>query len=142
MVTTFDIYDRTTPTNIVDSMPPNHYFVFGSNEGGRHGKGAAKTAMRFGAKYGQSFGEQGATFAIPTVNASISNKLKVEKIKKYVDKFIQHAKENPTKIYYVTPIGCGLAGHQPKDIAPLFKECIDLKNVCLPSVFWRNLIKF
>jgi hypothetical protein len=142
MITKTKILERITPELIIDSMPPNHYFVFGSNEGGRHGKGAAKTAMSFGAKYGQSFGEQGATFAIPTVNAKINNKLKVEKIKKYVDKFIQHAKENPTKIYYVTPIGCGLAGHNVKDMAPLFKECIDLKNVYLPRVFWRNLIKF
>lgn len=29
----------------------------------------------------------------------------VERIKSYVDRFINHVKKNPTKIYYVTPIG-------------------------------------
>jgi len=66
----------------------------------------------------------------------------VERIKSYVDRFINHVKKNPTKIYYVTPIGCGLAGHHVRDVAPLFQDCIDLKNVYLPKVFWRILIKF
>ena len=141
MPTRIEIWQRTTPEVIVDHIASNHYFVFGSNEAGRHGKGAAKTAMKFGAKYGQAYGFQGATFAIPTVNSSISKKLKIEKIKYWVDKFIVEAKENPDKIFLVTPIGCGLAGWTPKDIAPLFKECIDLENVHLPKVFWRYLIK-
>jgi len=141
MPTKIEVFQRTTSENIIDSIPPHHYFVFGSNEGGKHGAGAAKTAMRFGAKYGQAFGLQGNTFAIPTVNASISNKLSIKKIKYWVDKFIQFAKENPDKTYLVTQIGCGLAGWRPKDIAPLFKECIDLPNVHLPNVFWRILIK-
>ena len=55
--------------------------------------------------------------------------------------FIQFARNNPSKIFLVTPIGCGLAGWSAKDIAPLFKECIDLKNVHLPRIFWRYLIK-
>ena len=60
----------------------------------------------------------------------------------HVDRFVNHVKKNPTKIYYVTPIGCGLAGHHVRDVAPLFQDCIDLKNVYLPKVFWRILIKF
>jgi hypothetical protein len=42
-------------------------FVFGSNEAGRHGRGAALTAVRkHGAREGQGFGPAGNSFAIPT----------------------------------------------------------------------------
>lgn len=41
--------------------------------------------------------------------------------------------------FYVTEIGCGLAGYKPKDIAPLFAECVNLKNVKLPQRFWHKL---
>ena len=45
----------------------NTIFVFGSNPEGRHGAGAAKTAIeKFGAIYGQGEGLQGNSYAIPT----------------------------------------------------------------------------
>jgi hypothetical protein len=72
------------------------------------------------------------------MNAKINNKLKVERIKRYVDRFINHVKKNPTKIYYVTPIGCGLAGHHVRDIAPLFQDCIDLKKRLFTKSFLEN----
>ena len=48
-------------------LHPDLIFVFGSNERGAHGKGAALQAVtEYGAKYGQGFGLQGRSFAIPT----------------------------------------------------------------------------
>lgn len=126
-------------TSYITELKDNEVFVFGSNESGRHGKGAAKTAMKWGAKYGQAEGLQGKTYGIPTVNASISNKLSLNKIKKYVDNFINFAKSTPNKIYLVTEIGCGLAGWAAKDIAPLFKEATNIPNIHLPKKFWRIL---
>lgn len=41
---------RTTPENIT-KLESNQIFVFGSNQSGRHGKGAAKTALGWGAVY-------------------------------------------------------------------------------------------
>jgi hypothetical protein len=110
-------------------------FVFGSNESGRHGMGAAKDAMKFGAIYGQAFGLQRQTFAIPTVNADITGKLEIEKIKEYVDSFINYAKTHCNLRFLVTEIGCGLAGFTADEIAPLFKECLTLNNVYLPIKF-------
>ena len=126
--------------NNITSLKENEIFVFGSNEAGRHGKGAAKTAMKWGAKYGQAEGLQGRTYAIPTVNASISNNLKVEKIDYYVKRFIEVVKSRPDLHFLVTEIGCGLAGMTHKQIAPLFKEAINLPNISLPKHFVR-LIK-
>lgn len=41
--------NRTTPENITKILP-NEVFVFGSNLSGRHGKGAAKTALGWGSQ--------------------------------------------------------------------------------------------
>jgi hypothetical protein len=117
-------------------------FVFGSNQGGKHGAGAAKQALTWGAKYGQAEGLQGRTYGIPTKNHSISRTLALDEIKPYVDRFIQFAKANPTKVFLVTEIGCGLAGLDPKEVAPLFKEVVDQKieNIQLPHRFLRKLL--
>ena len=130
--------NRVTPDDI-KTIKENEVFVFGSNESGRHGKGAAKTALGWGAKWGQAEGLQGKTYGIPTKDSTIRRTLTVEEIKPYVDRFIEFAKENPDKTFYVTEIGCGLAGHKQKDIAPLFKEAVDVENIYLPSKFWRKV---
>jgi hypothetical protein len=99
-----------------------------------------KTALKWGAKYGQGFGCQGRTFAIPTMNKNI-HKLKIEKVEYWIDKFIDVARWEFQDIFLVTEIGCGLAGFKIKEIAPLFESCIELRNVYLPKSFWRILTK-
>jgi hypothetical protein len=127
---------NTTDKNIT-KLTENQVFVFGSNESGRHGKGAAKTAMKWGAKYGQAEGLQGKTYGIPTVNSSITNNLSVEKIKYYVDRFISFARNRPELHFLVTEIGCGLAGMSHKQIAPLFRSAYGMENISLPKKFIR-----
>lgn len=97
-------------------------FVFGSNEAGRHGSGAAKTAIdKFGAIYGQGIGMTGnKCYGIPTKNQFIRS-LTIDKIRLYVYDFISFAKANPNKEFIVTKIGCGLAGFKDEQIAPMFK---------------------
>jgi hypothetical protein len=129
---------RISPDNI-EKLEDNEVFVFGSNEGGRHGKGAAKTALTWGAKWGQASGIQGKTYGIPTKDRSIQRILSVDEIKIYVEEFIQFAKTNPNLIFLVTEIGCGLSKYKPKDIAPLFKKAIDVDNIYLPKRFWNKL---
>jgi hypothetical protein len=43
-------------------------------------------------------------------------------------------------IFLVTEIGCGLAGLKHKEVAPMFKDCVNLENVHLPLKFWNKLI--
>lgn len=52
----------------ITQLEPNYVFVFGSNPEGRHGAGAAKSALNFGAKYGIGRGLQGQTYALVTKN--------------------------------------------------------------------------
>lgn len=135
-----DSNTRITP-ELITHIKANEVFVFGSNESGRHGKGAAKTALGFGAKWGQASGIQGKTYGIPTKDASIRRTLTIEEIKPYVDDFIEWAKYHTGNIFYVTEIGCGLAGYKPKDIAPLFAAAINIENIYLPERFWHKLLK-
>lgn len=95
-------------------------FVFGSNLAGRHGKGAALFAkMYHGAVYGIGVGLQGNSYAIPTKDEYL-NTLPLVVINKYVEDFLIFAKINPKMQFYVTRVGCGLAGYKDSDIAPMF----------------------
>lgn len=122
-----------TPDHIT-CLQPDEVFVFGSNLEGMHGGGAAWVAFKqFGAMMGCGVGLRGQSYAIPTMQGG------VETIKPYVDEFIVFAKEHPELFFYVTRIGCGIAGFRDKEIAPLFAEAIDVPNICLPENFAKVL---
>lgn len=108
-------------------------FVFGSNLAGRHGKGAAKYAMQqHGAVYGQGVGLQGQSYAIPTKGFMLEV-LPLDHIEKEVAVFIAFAEDHPELMFELTPIGCGLAGYKPEQIAPFFKDAP--VNVIKPQEF-------
>lgn len=96
--------------------------VFGSNEGGMHGAGAAKTArVNYGATLGFSYGHTGRSFAIPTKDEYLET-LPLEIINAYVQGFLAYASGKRKLTFYVTAIGTGLAGYQHSEIAPMFKD--------------------
>ena len=118
-----------TPENMTH-LGPDDIFVFGSNLQGLHRGGAARVAYeKFGAVWGQGVGMQGQSYAIPTMQGG------VETIKPYVDDFIDLAREWDQNTFYVTRIGCGIAGFTDEEIAPLFDKAYDLYNVRLPKSF-------
>jgi hypothetical protein len=101
---------------------PNRIFVFGSNYAGIHGAGAAKAAHRFyGAEWGKGEGIQGNSYAIPTKNVYLGT-LSLNDISRHVDLFLEFARNYPELYFFVTRIGCGLAGYQDDQIAPMFKD--------------------
>ena len=59
----------------------------------------------------------------------------VETIKPYIDNFIAFAKEHTELFFYVTRIGCGIAGFKDSDMAPLFQKAKEVENICLPESF-------
>lgn len=126
---------RFTP-EMIRELAPNEVFVFGSNLSGFHGGGAARAAMNhFGAIWGQGIGLQGQSYAIPTMQGG------PETIQPYVDEFILFAQSRPELFFYVTRIGCGIAGFRDEEIAPLFKNALSLDNVALPKTFFDILTK-
>ena len=123
---------RVTP-QLIRQLGENEIFVFGSNANGYHRGGAAAFAMReFGAVWGQGEGFQGQSYAIPTTEG-------MNQLREAVNRFMAFADQHQELRFLVTMIGCGNAGYSPRDIAPLFKGCIDLENVALPIEFWNVL---
>ncbi|MCR4995308.1 MAG: hypothetical protein K6A32_08070 [Bacteroidales bacterium] len=125
--------NRITP-ELITQLGDNEIFVFGSNLAGMHGGGAAYVALKkFGAKLGQGVGLQGQSYGIPTMQGG------VETIAPYVDEFILFAREHPELHFLVTRIGCGIAGFDAEDIAPLFEGAKKIENISLPMDFWKVL---
>lgn len=118
-------------------------FVFGSNLAGIHGAGSAKEAhLKWGAQWGEGIGRTGMAYAIPTKDENLKV-LPLGRIADHVQVFLDYAAQHKDLQFQVVAIGCGLAGFQPKEIAPLFK--VVSENVTLPPEFleanWREMNK-
>ena len=124
--------ESITPERI-DILANNEVFVFGSNYEGKHNGGAARAAMKkFGAIYGQGIGLQGQSYAIPTTGNP-------QTMVRAIHEFIRFAKANPQMRFLVTAIGCGNAGLRPNQVAPIFRDAVDVPNITLPKSFWNIL---
>jgi len=77
----------------VDKLKENEIFVFGSNEAGIHGAGAAKLARKVGAKLGVGVGLSGNSYAIPTKDRNIVS-LELNQIQEYVIDFLKFVEDN------------------------------------------------
>lgn len=124
---------RITPSG-VNVLEPNEVFVFGSNFQGRHMGGAARAAKeKFGAVWGIGEGLQGQSYAIPTMEG-------LNNIKPAVERFTSFARQHQELKFFVMAIGCGIAGYQVEEIAPLFIDAAYLQNVYLPVSFWKIIM--
>lgn len=128
-------------------MRPKFVFVFGSNDRGVHGGGAAaEAANNYGAVEGVGEGPTGNAYAIPT-KKWVTGRRKItdpkddnygkwetyaylktmpyNEVEDAVETFITYARRNQDTIFFVTPIGCGLAGMDWKRIKGFFKSAPD-----------------
>lgn len=137
--------------NLITKLAIDEVFVFGSNLEGRHGKGAAKQALQWGAVYGKGVGASGKTYAIPTRKFVLGDvptigaryfdgrrsivTLPLDEILTYVTAFYYFCTTYPKFKFLVTPIGCSNAGYKPEQIAHLFAQCIHQENILLPKCF-------
>lgn len=113
-------------------------FVFGSNLAGRHGAGAARFArQKFDAQYGVGSGPTGRSYAIPTKDGQL-RVIRLAAIGASIGQFLDYAEQHPDQKFFVTRVGCGLAGYLDREIAPFFKAAP--ANCSLPDV-WRQFIE-
>lgn len=131
-----------TPERI-ESLKPNEVFVFGSNMNGNHYGGAARIAYdRFGASCGVGEGETGMAYAIPTLNKNME-KVTRQQLSGSISRFITYCENHPEKDFYLTKIGCGIAGWSICEVAEIFFEALENvselglmpKNLTLPEEF-------
>lgn len=124
----------TTPEHIT-TLTPDQVFVFGSNRAGRHGRGAAKTALKWGARNGQGTGLMGQTYGIATKGHRMEV-LSLPEIVVQVEKLYRFAVAHPELTFLVTKIGCGLAHYSTKEVkAACFDGLVVPANVVLPAEF-------
>ena len=115
-----------------------YIFVFGSNSAGIMGAGAAKYALdHCGAKMYKGEGLCGHSYALPTKDRKIRT-LPLEEIEKSVKKFFECAASLPNRKFYVTRVGCGLAGYRDDQIAPMFK---DAPSNCYFPLEWAEYLE-
>lgn len=125
--------NRVTPS-AVNVLNSNEIFVFGSNFQGKHMGGAAHAAKeKFGAVWGIGEGLQGQSYAIPTMEG-------IENMIPAIERFTSFAKQHQELHFFVTAIGCGIAGYKTEDVAPIFLEAAYLPNVYLPLSFWKSIL--
>lgn len=106
--------DKTAPN------PARAIFVFGSNTAGRHGAGAALMAAKhYGAVAGVGAGAAGRSYAIPTKNERLEV-IPLETVAESAAFFLSYARAHPQERFFVTRVGCGLAGYADAQVAPLF----------------------
>lgn len=116
-------------------------FVFGSNEKGIHGGGAARFACeKKGAILGLGNGLQGESYAIPTCakpTGELDHEISLDRVTGYVNVFIDFAHMNPNLQFQVSQIGCGLAGFKAEQIAPLFASA---PLNCYFDLSWKPIL--
>lgn len=113
----------TTPDNITE-LKPNEVFVFGSNLAGIHAGGAARLATeRFGAKYGIGEGLTGQCYAFPTLDENMSQ-LSGDDLIRARHKLYATCRALPDKIFYLTKVGCGIAGFSEEYMKSTFSDFV------------------
>ncbi len=121
--------------DVIKELKEDEIFVFGSNIRGEHRGGAARFAYEnFGAEYGIGEGLRKQTYALPTMEGESS-------FEAAVGRFLAFAKRNPKLKFLVTPVGCGIAGYKPEQVAPWFRPALNIYNVYLPKCFLKVLTK-
>lgn len=125
---------KKNSSGFIHSLETNEVFVFGSNSAGRHGKGAALTALKFfGAVPELGEGLANQSYAFPTIKTLWPyTPMPITEFPKHVENLVKCVTDNPDKIFYLTSVGTGLCGYPHEIIAPLFKELEKLNNLYFP----------
>lgn len=120
----------------ITKLKPNEVFVFGSNYQGRHGRGAAKTALQWGAVYGEGRGHYGQTYALPTIDWEPEyHFIGWDEVYKEICILFEYAKKNKHLTFLLTPVGTGLAGGKIEDLNFIIDHIEVPENIILT---WRK----
>ena len=120
------IFKKKHTEEDITSLEPNQIIVFGSNEAGIHGAGAALTCKTlFDAEEGIGEGETGQCYALPTKDFQIRT-LSLDRIKEKVKTFYRvalcYCDRFPDEEFLVTKVGCGRAGYTVEQIGKIFAD--------------------
>lgn len=119
---------------MIETLAEGQIFVFGSNEAGRHGAGAARQAAEtFGAEYGVGEGPTGRCYAFPSLDSRFQRRSLLQ-LERSRDLLYQACYRDPHLEFLLTKVGCGLAGFSEATMRALFTNAPP--NLVLPED-WR-----
>jgi len=137
---------KKTYSGEIKKLKPNQAFLFGSNTEGRHGAGAAKFAMKYGAIYGQAKGPMGRCYAIITKDLTKGKHPSIARdyIIQQIGEFYEFAKKF-WNIEFIVPYSGeankkNLSGYTNLEIAEMFNSFDIPENVIFEKEF-NKLIK-
>lgn len=140
---------------VITSLKHDQVFVFGSNPEGRHGAGAAKAAIQFGAKYGIGLGLQGQTYAMITKNLTCNaecrvtgrvypkkgeRSLSLEEIAEQVEWLYSVARQHPQLDFLVTYQHTGRKSLCGYTLYELLEHCFFKYEVPWNIVFHESVV--
>lgn len=121
--------ENTTPKG-------NWIYVFAADDHGSHKHGYAKIAkVNFGARYGQSRGAAGSSFALEVFDRR-GDMLSADLLGEQLDAFVQMATDTPKTNYFFTSFA---AGDRLDDICAALARCP--QNVSLPEIWQDQIIQ-
>lgn len=120
----------------ITELKPNEVFVFGSNLQGIHGRGAAKTALQWGAIQGKGRGHYGQTYALPTIDWEPQyHFIGWDRVYQEICTLFSYADQNKHLTFFLTPVGTGLAGGKIEDLDFIINHMEVPDNIVLT---WRK----
>jgi len=113
-------------------LDSNEIIVVGTNKNGLHYGGAAKQAYeQFGLQWLVDEGISGQTYAFPTLDENMS-KLNRSALERHVALLKKCCEKNQDKTFYLTRVGCGIAGFSDEYMSNLFKMFKLPPNLIMP----------
>ena len=145
-----DRSDSQYTPECISVLQEDEIFVFGSNLLGHHMGGAARTARRiFNAEMGVAEGLTGQAYALPTLNESM-RQVAPEALRASFRRLLLFALDHPMLTFYLTEVGCGIAGWSAEQVSALLWEAVrelseeayELRampaNLVIPKLFSRS----
>lgn len=119
-----DRTDKAYTPERISVLRENEIFVFGSNLLGHHMGGAARTARRvFNAEMGVAEGLTGQAYALPTLGEDM-RRVAPETLRASLERLLRFALEHPKLTFYLTEVGCGIAGWPVETVRELLWEAV------------------
>ena len=145
-----DRSDSQYTPECISVLQEDEIFVFGSNLLGHHMGGAARTARRvFNAEMGVAEGLTGCAYALPTLNEDMRQEAP-EALRASFRRLLLFALDHPMLTFYLTEVGCGIAGWSAEEVSALLWEAVrelseeayELRampaNLVIPKLFSRS----
>lgn len=119
-----DRSDSQYTLECISVLQEDEIFVFGSNLLGHHMGGAARTARRvFNAEMGVSEGLTGCAYALPTLDEDM-RQVAPEALRASFRRLLLFALDHPMLTFYLTEVGCGIAGWSAEQVSALLWEAV------------------